>query len=86
MGLEDHPTVKWYRGKKHDQLSHGTAEVDAQWLKNLVLEAGADDVGIVEVGRPDLDAHRGDILRIFPSTKALISLVCRLNPTTTVTV
>jgi len=80
MGLEDHPTVKWYRGKKHDQLSHGTAEVDAQWLKNLILEAGADDAGIVEVGRPDLDGHRGDILRIFPSTKALISLVCRLNP------
>lgn len=80
MGLEDHPTVKWYRGKKHDQLSHGTAEVDAQWLKNLVLEAGADDVGIVEVGRPDLDGHRGDILRIFPVTKALISLVFRMNP------
>jgi epoxyqueuosine reductase QueG len=80
MGLEDHPTVKWYREKKHDQLSHGTAEVDAQWLKNLVLEVGADDVGIVEVGRPDLDGHRGDILRIFPATKSLISLVCRLNP------
>jgi len=80
MGLEDHPTVKWYRGRKYDQLSHGTAEVDAQWLKNLVLEAGADDVGIVEVGRPDLDGHRGDILRIFPATKALISLVFRLNP------
>jgi len=80
MGLEDHPTVKWYRGRKYDQLSLGTAEVDAQWLKNLVLEAGADDVGIVEVGRPDLDGHRGDILRIFPATKALISLVFRLNP------
>jgi len=80
MGLEDHPTVKWYRGRKYDHLSHGTAEVDAQWLKNLVLEAGADDVGIVEVGRPDLDGHRGDILRIFPATKALISLVFRLNP------
>ena len=80
MGLEDHPTVKWYRGRKYDQLSHGAAEVDAQWLKNLVLEAGADDVGIVEVGRPDLDGHRGDILRIFPATKALISLVFRLNP------
>jgi len=80
MGLEDHPTVKWYRGRKYDQLSHGTAKVDAQWLKNLVLEAGADDVGIVEVGRPDLDGHRGDILRIFPATKALISLVFRLNP------
>jgi ferredoxin len=80
MRLEDHPTVKWYREERHDQPSVAPAEVEAEWLKNLVLESGAADVGIVELGRPELADHRGDILRIFPDTEALISLVCRLNP------
>lgn len=80
MGLEDHPTVKWYRAKNPDQASNGPAIVEADWIKGLALESGAADVGIVEIARPELDGDRRDILRIFPETKAVISLVCRLNP------
>lgn len=80
MGLEEHPTVKTYREKKNAQTSGAPAEVDAQWIKKLVVECGADDVGLVEIGRPELDAHRGDLLKVFPDTQALISIVCRLNP------
>lgn len=79
MRLEDHPTVKWYRQKKKDQPPK-THEVDADLVKKVLVESGADDAGIVEIGRPELDPHRGDILRVFPDTKALISFVCRLNP------
>lgn len=80
MGLEDHPTVKWYRTQTQKQTQVSPAELDADWLKKLVLEAGADDVGIVELDRPELADHREDFLKIFPDTKALVNIVCRLNP------
>ena len=33
----------------------------------LCLDAGADDVGFVAIGRPDLDDQRADILRPLPA-------------------
>lgn len=57
-------------------LSHLTA----QELRQLCLEAGADDVGFVSLDREEMDAERQEILRLFPETRALIALVCRMNP------
>ncbi|MEE9393003.1 MAG: 4Fe-4S binding protein [Planctomycetota bacterium] len=51
----------------------------SEGLRQLVLDAGADDVGFVDIGRPALDDQRADILRAFPRTKALISFVVRMN-------
>jgi ferredoxin len=45
----------------------------------LARDAGADDVGLVEIGRPALDDQRADILQRFPATKTLVSFVCRMN-------
>ena len=53
--------------------------LDAGWLKRLAQECGADDVGLVEIGRPELDDQRADILRFFPATKTLLGFVCRMN-------
>src|SRR4029077_18987412 len=53
--------------------------LDAVWLKQLVLDAGADDVGFVEIDRPALDDQRQDILSAFPHTRTLISFVVRMN-------
>jgi ferredoxin len=36
-------------------------------------------VGFVSIHRPELDDQRDEILALFPWTKALISLVCRMN-------
>ncbi|NKB81039.1 MAG: 4Fe-4S ferredoxin [Nitrospirales bacterium] len=49
------------------------------WLYRLCLDAGADDVGFVEINRPELDQDRPDILSTFPRTKTLISFVIRMN-------
>src|SRR5215207_7382667 len=79
MKLEDHPTVQRIRLKT---VSTGAPEkqlLDATWLKQLVLDAGADDVGFVEIGRPALDDQREDILKAFPHNKTLISFVVRMN-------
>jgi Fe-S-cluster-containing hydrogenase component 2 len=78
--LADHPTVRAF----HEKTARGPApqaptKLDADWLRKLCREAGADDVGLVEISRPALDGQREDILRYFPATLTLVSFVCRLN-------
>src|ERR1700704_1942778 len=79
MKLEDHPTVQRVRLKTVPSVPPPKESLDAGWLKQLVLDAGADDVGFVEIGRPALDDQREDILKAFPHTKTLISFVVRMN-------
>jgi Fe-S-cluster-containing hydrogenase component 2 len=80
MNLSDHPTVKaFYARALIDSASTAPVRLDADWLRRLCREAGADDVGLVEIGRAALDDQREDTLRFFPATKTLISFVCRMN-------
>ena len=79
MKLEDHPTVRRIRLKTMNSPEPRKQPLDAGWLKQLVLDAGADDVGFVEIGRPELDDQRADILKAFPHTRTLISFVVRMN-------
>lgn len=79
MNLLEHPTVRRF----HESNLPGKAEppqpLDAVWLRQLCLDCGADDAGLVEISRPVLDDQRADILRAFPPTKSLLSFVCRMN-------
>ncbi len=77
MKLEDHPTVK--QRQKRDAASEDRQPLHVAWLRQLVLDAGADDVGFVEIGRIALDDQREDILKAFPRTKTLIAFVVRMN-------
>lgn len=79
MRLEDHPTVQQFRFKTSPTASPREEPLDDGWLKQLVIDAGADDVGFVEIDQPALDDQREDILRAFPHTKTLISFVVRMN-------
>src|SRR5690349_21039779 len=79
MKLEDHPTVRRIRLKTLNAIPARNESLDAERLKQLVLDAGADDVGFVEIGRPALDDQREDILKAFPRTRTLISFVVRMN-------
>lgn len=78
-GLSDHPTVKRFEALRRERgaPAAAAAPLDPEWLRALCLEAGADDVGFVELGRPALDADRADILDAFPAARALIGFVCR---------
>jgi ferredoxin len=49
--------------------------VEASWLRELCLQAGADDVGFVDIGRAALVAENDNARRLFPAVRALISLV-----------
>jgi ferredoxin len=80
MRLADHPTVKaFYARAATDPAPVAPVRLDADWLRQVCREAGAQDVGLVEIGRAALDDQRDDILRFFPATKTLISFVCRMN-------
>jgi len=74
--LDSHPTVLAVRSSTHSAPS---ATLSAQRLRQLCLDAGAEDVGFVSIHRPELDDQRADILSYLPSTQTLISLVCRMN-------
>lgn len=79
MKLTEHPTVKRLRNREATTEPEDRQPFDADWLRQLVLETGADDVGFVEIGRPELNDQREDILKAFPQTKALVSFVVRMN-------
>ena len=74
--LDDHPTVIRHRERP---VLASPGVLDAGRLRRLCLDAGADDVGFVAIGRAELDDQRDDIVRNYPWTKGLISIVCRMN-------
>jgi ferredoxin-NADP reductase/Fe-S-cluster-containing hydrogenase component 2 len=80
MNLEDHPTVRRFSGqaRENGQARPAETKLDHAWLRNLALDCGADDAGLVEISRRGLDPQREEILRNYPWTKALLSLVVRM--------
>jgi epoxyqueuosine reductase QueG len=48
-------------------------------LRKICLDGGADDTGFVEINREALSSERDDILRVFPRTETIISVVKRVN-------
>src|SRR5262245_11886122 len=77
--IAEHPSVKRFWARTDGAPSAQPSMLDAQELRAICLEAGADDVGFVNVDRADLAKERDEIWRFFPHTKALISFVVRMN-------
>ena len=80
MQLAEHPTVKLFEQKAAGRPAKTQRKtLDADQLREICREAGADDVGFVEIERAEIADQRDDIIRYFPHTKTLISFVCRMN-------
>jgi len=77
MRLDDHPTVLKVRASAASK--EPDEPLNATWLKELCRKAGADDVGLVSIDRPEIADQKSDILSILPETKTLISIVSRMN-------
>jgi ferredoxin-NADP reductase/Fe-S-cluster-containing hydrogenase component 2 len=77
MNLEDHPTVKRLRPLARPETRPAPA-IDAAGLRQLALDCGAEDSGLVEIDRPSLDPQRDEILRNYPWTRTLLSFVVRM--------
>jgi NAD-dependent dihydropyrimidine dehydrogenase PreA subunit len=81
MNLAEHPTVRRFHENHggRPETADPPKPLEAGWLRQLCLDCGADDAGLVEIARPALDGQRDDILRYFPPAKTLLSFVCRMN-------
>jgi ferredoxin-NADP reductase/epoxyqueuosine reductase QueG/putative sterol carrier protein len=78
--LEDHPTVRSLKEKERSSPEPVQPKIlDAEWLKQLSIECGADDVGLVEIDRPELDDQRDEILSRYPWTRTLVCFVRRMS-------
>jgi NAD-dependent dihydropyrimidine dehydrogenase PreA subunit len=75
--LDTHPTVRTVRARA--EAPPAPTALDADELRALCLAAGADDVGFVEITRPELADQRADIEAAFPPARSLISFVLRMN-------
>src|SRR5947209_8062045 len=76
--VSEHPTIAAMRARPTPPPNISEA-LDAGWLRQLCLDAGAEDVGFVEVDRPALAEEQPYIQRAFPHTRSLISFVLRMN-------
>jgi len=77
MGLDDHPTV--IKVLRDPEPPPPPTPLEAQWLRQVVLDAGADDTGFVEIGRSELAEERQYVEAVFPAVRTLISFVSRMN-------
>ena len=74
--INDHPTVQRLRSQNRTVAA---PSLTAEELRQLCLNCGADDAGVVGINRVELDDQRHDILAFAPWTKTLLSFVCRMN-------
>jgi NAD-dependent dihydropyrimidine dehydrogenase PreA subunit len=76
--LEAHPTVIRFRQRQATRPA-STEPLEHEWLRQVCLDAGADDAGFVEISRPDIADQRADIVASFPRARTLVSFVRRMN-------
>src|SRR5215213_6653868 len=71
MNLAEHPTVRRFRETHGERPAPAEPPkpLDAACLRQLCLDCGADDAGLIEISRPALDDQRDDILRAFPPAR-----------------
>ncbi|RYX98550.1 4Fe-4S ferredoxin, partial [bacterium] len=78
--FNSHPTVLKVKALNSLKTSEKENTVlDRDWIKQLILECGADDTGFVSIDSHDLDDQREDILKSFPRAKTVISIICKTN-------
>jgi Fe-S-cluster-containing hydrogenase component 2 len=53
--------------------------IDAEWLRDVCLAAGADDVAFASAGNPELASEVTHVQDALPGTRGYISLVVKMN-------
>lgn len=53
--------------------------LESPWLKQMALEAGADDAGLIDLSRDSMAQYRKDLLDVMPDTQSVMVLVFRVN-------
>lgn len=80
MMLDEHPTVRALRAKEvNGHAAPQGQPVTREWLRDLALACGADDAGLVAIGHEELDAQRDEVLRHYPWTRSLVSIIVKMS-------
>ena len=66
--------------RRHSPHRAGRRPWTQGWLRQLCRDAGAADVGLVEIDRPALGEEAANARRLFPRVRTLVSLVTMSNP------
>jgi len=74
----EHPTILAFRAR--EQAVSETPVIDRDLLIQIARECGAEDAGVVNLDRPELDEDRPFIVRAFPRTRTLLAIVVGMNP------
>lgn len=79
--FEDHPTVAALRARPAALMISAGREpaFSSAMLRELCLNAGADDVGFVPIDEPTLAPDRERIKAAFPGVRTLVAIVCRMQ-------
>jgi len=75
--LQDHPTVKAVQSKSDVDTIQRPLSIG--WLREMMLEAGADDVGFLSIDRPELDDQCEDLLKLYPAVRTVVPFVVRMH-------
>ena len=73
--IADHPTVVEVRSRPKRK----PGVIDADWLRQVCLDAGVDDVAFAGADNPDLASEREHVEAALPGTRSYISLVVKMN-------
>lgn len=73
--LAQHPTVRKVRARP----SSAPSAIEADWLRQVCLAAGADDVGFASVADPALASELPHVEAALPGAVSYISLVVKMN-------
>jgi len=76
MKLDTHPTVLALANRAAPTAPD---VLDAGWLREVALNAGADDVGFVALDTPGMEEEAEELRKAFPAAHSLLSFVVRMN-------
>jgi Fe-S-cluster-containing hydrogenase component 2 len=73
--IADHPTVRAVLARNNPK----PGVIDAAWLRQICLDAGADDVGFASVANPALASEVEHADAALPGARSYLSLVVKMN-------
>src|SRR5205807_8867617 len=76
--LADHATVRTLKAR-NGVGPYNTDEVDAEWLREVALEAGADDVGFVSLDDPAVAEECDYVREALSGARSLVAICLRSN-------
>ncbi|KAB2352299.1 epoxyqueuosine reductase [Actinomadura rudentiformis] len=76
MRLDDHPTVQRVRASRQEPVD---ALINADRLRDLCMEAGADDVGFVSIDAAEAASEREQAVTALPGAQTYIAICLRMN-------